>query len=154
MAKNKKGFTRIFLLMIGLYSLAPLSFFTMPFADFEKEGIQRIMAYMSGGLFWFGAIFGSVCLTALNIIRKKECHGKKINGVPGIFRFFSCKQGKIMDMLFGIFLLISIMFTAIKAVPQAISLISYGIMLFFGIMHSAFNGKNFKYLKNRKNLYQ
>lgn len=151
MTKNKKGFMRIFLLMLGSYSLAPISFFVMPFADFEKDGIQRILAYTSGGLFWLGAIVGSVCLTALNIIRKKGSHGKKIKGVPGIFRFFSCKHGKITDTLFCVVLLAAILFTAIKTVPQDVSLISYGITLFFGIMHSAFNGKNFRYLKqNRK----
>ncbi len=150
MTKKKKSFMRIFLLMLSSYSLAPLSFFTMPFADFEKGGIQRILAYTSGGLFWLGVIVGSICMIALNTIRKKVSHGKKISGLPGIFRFFSCKQGKLMDMLFGIFLLAAILFTTIKAIPQNISLISYGITLFFGIMHSAFNGKNFKFLMQHR----
>ncbi len=147
MAKKNNSFMRIFFLMLSSYSLAPLSFFAMPFADFEKDGIQRILAYTSGGLFWLGTVVGSICLTVLNVIRKKSGFGKKMKGVPGIFRFFSCKQGKIMDILFGAFLFMAILFTAVKAIPQDISLISYGTALFFGIMHSAFNGKNFKFLK-------
>ncbi len=140
-------FLRRFLFMLVSYMLMPLSFIIMTIADFEGNTVQRILAYSVGVLFWLGVIAGTVFLILLNRTRKKDSKGDSIKGLPGILHFFSCRQGKIIDIVFIFTVLVCIVLGVFHFLKGNIRFLVYGITILCGILHAVFNGANYIYLK-------
>ena len=99
MASDRKTFKRQFLMMLGGYALVPLSFIFMGAGRFNGPLYLRILAYAAGGFFWSGTAIGTLFLILADKRRKKDEKKGNIKGLPGALRFFSCRQGKLMDLI-------------------------------------------------------
>lgn len=147
MPADKTVFMRRFLLMLGAYLLLPISFLLMTAADFSGTGFQRFLAYFVGIVFWIGTAVGTLFLAKLNRARKSDEKRGRIKGAPGIMRFFSCRQGKAMDILLIPVTVLAIVLTLIRSVPGNVRFVAYAAEALFLVLHSVFNGKNYIYLK-------
>lgn len=133
--------------MLCSYSLIPLAFLMMSFADFNVSGLRRIAAYGVGGLFWTGVLLGTVFLAVLGRKRKNDEKSGSIKGLPGIMSFFRTKQGKLADILMIPVLCTASVLSVTGAFVQPVRFIVWSAALFLIVLHSAFNGKNFIYMK-------
>ncbi|NLT09411.1 MAG: hypothetical protein GXY08_07910 [Ruminococcus sp.] len=147
MKKRKIRFKRFFVLMLCGYSLIPLAFLMMTFADFNVSGIRRLAAYAVGAVFWTGALLGTVFLIVLDRARKCDKRSRSIKGMPGLISFFRTRQGKLADIIMIPVLSAATGASLTGAFIQPVRFALWAAAQFLIILHSALNGKNYIYMK-------
>ena len=147
MSSDKNTFKRQFLMMLGGYALVPLSFILMGAGRFNGPLFMRILAYSAGGLFWSGTAIGTLFLILADKRRKKDENKGNIRGLPGVLRFFSCRQGKLMDLIMILTTLCVLGVVLTGIVNGNARFFFYGAWVLTFILHAVFNGKNYSYLK-------
>lgn len=143
-------------LNIGLACLQFLLILCIPFVNIEGNMSQRIIAYLTAGIFWI-SIIGEILLivcsaNARSGLEQKMYKNKEIeNSLPGIFSFFKNKEAAIADIgLFIFVLLLGIIIRLhIKTSWMIIGIVSTVLLLFN--LHCILNGKNYRYIKEYKN---
>lgn len=133
--------------MLCSYSLIPLAFLMMSFADFNVSGFRRTAAYVVGVLFWAGVLLGTVFLTVLGRLRKNDKSSGRINGLPGIMSFFRTKYGRLADLIMIPVLCIAAAASLTGMFIQPVRFVIWSAALFLIVLHSALNGKNYIYMK-------
>lgn len=134
--------------------MSTLALLCIPFVDVDSNGINGIMGYIVGAVFWIGIISEVICLLAMNTQRKKieptlnenDCKYHK-NIVCGLISFFNGTLATTFDvMLFVsiIFIIITVWFEIRNA---WIVLCGIAILFFSFNMHCLLNSKNYIFIK-------
>lgn len=141
------AYRKVLLYSVLCFAVSSISFLCIPFSDFNKNGIKRIMVYMVGGLFWSGLIVGLVLTAILSSWRKKD--SKKKCKRPGILYFFRNKQAMRCDSAMFLMIVLFIISQNFLGLYHWISIILLSSMLFSIYMHSVLNGDNYAYAIQR-----
>lgn len=144
--ENKK-YKLTFMVSIVCFSLSSMSFLLIPISDFNGTLIQRILAYMVGGLFWGGLLVGLIMTSILSFWIKRDFQKKR--RLPGILCFFKNKQAKGCDCAMFLILVLFIVSQRILGLYHWISIILLSCMLMSIYMHSVLNGEIYAYIMQR-----
>lgn len=144
--ENKK-YRLIFKISIVCLALSSMSFLLIPISDFNGTLIQRILAYMVGGLFWGGLLVGLIMTAILSSWMKKDSQKKR--RFPGILCFFRNKQARIFDCAMFIIIVLFSVSQRILGLYHWISIILLSCTLMSIYMHSVLNGKIYAYIMQR-----
>lgn len=156
---DTKRIDLIFLIIsIASFLLMSISFLFMPFGKIE-DGSTSIITYISGGMFWFFLVLGTVFQAILSKRRKDWYIYYRVKRNPriarpkrGIISFFKNTYGIVADVIMVLSLIgfiLSIIFTDGRSYICYI-LISTSIFAF--CMHCIFNGKIFYHIENQDKL--
>lgn len=136
--ENKK-YILILKVSIICFAISSMSFLLIPISDFNGMLIQRILAYMVGGLFWGGLLVGLIMTAILSSWMKKDSQKKR--RFPGIFCFFRNKQARICDCAMFMIIVLFIILQKFLGLYHWISIILLSCTLMSIYMHSVLNGE-------------
>lgn len=146
MVENKK-YRQVLLGSIACFTVSSMSFLLIPISDFNGTTIQRVFAYMVGGLFWIGLFVGLILTVIMSSWRKKDNINK--HRLPGILCFFRNRSAMRCDCAMFLIIVLFIISQKFFGLYNWISIILLSCMLMSIYMHSVLNGENYAYLMQR-----
>lgn len=155
MSKDEKRMKRFgikekFLLICFLFCVSAMTPILVPFS-IGKDGNLNIVGYITGALFWFGLVAGSIVYM---LVYRKEKVRIQINGsgkkfIPGLC-FFSNPPAKVMDIVLVIGIIGTIFCSVNLKVNQFVAIIFLVLLLTGVYAHFLLNGKVYQYIWNYK----
>lgn len=154
MGKLKEKSVIMFVISLVLKLLFAASFLLMPMAsDISLNKDKNGLLYFAGALFWVSLILSIV--TSIIVTKKqkeyyhkKGCQDSSKRVLPAIFTFFSCKEAKIVDILMLVF--VAVLILLIVFTDGYLLYVFLFLSVLFIELHSTFNGKNYRYIKELK----
>lgn len=132
---------RYLLIEISLFLSSSIGLFLSQFIIKSSGQTNRLIAVISGTLFWIGLILAIIFSLYLNKITINKNNDNKI----ALIKFFSNKPAIVFDVL----LIVSFIAFVICMIVNRMSNIAitiFCIFIFSLEMHCVFNGKNYKYI--------
>lgn len=139
---------------LGSFLASSLSLIFVLLIDLDGEILDRIFSYMVAAIFWLGILIGIVFLgfaiKQKNILIKKL--KKNINRIPvfkniGIISFFRNKFASVADVFLVLMIILLIVLVIFKVNIEWLIILNVVFLYFSVILHSFFNGKNYRYIK-------
>lgn len=132
---------------IAYYACSAASFLLIPISDFRGEGLERILAYLVGVLFWLGLLLGLVLTHRLSRIRKAAQY--KAYQRPGLLCFFRNRRAVVGDIALLVSLLCLIVLQKLLGASHTASVALLSVTCFNVYLHAVFNGNNYAYAVQR-----
>lgn len=129
------------------FAISAFSFLLIPLSDFRGNSLQKTIAYLIGGLFWFGLAVGMIFTAILSRIRKSD--SKKKHSIPGVLYFFKNKRAAQCDIAMIISLILLLIFQKLFGTYHMVSIILLSITLFTVYLHAVLNGSNYAYVMQK-----
>ena len=139
------------MLVIAIISIFISSYILIlaPFTSFDEEGFSKVLAYLTGILFWLGLVVGYTTFVIASKLRKKYFAGKKTNRIvkfqPGLIVFFSSRLAIVVDIICTVsIILFAVYIFNNSAFPEGLVYFIISTTIFFVQAHSIINGVNFR----------
>lgn len=129
------------LIEISMFLLSDIGLFLSQFVIKSGGQTNRIIAIISGVLFWIGLIIAIV----FGLLQNKTTTNKDSNNKIGLISFFSNKPAFVFDVILIVSFIAFVICLIINKVSN-IATIIFSIFIFSFEMHCVFNGKNYKYI--------
>ncbi len=129
------------LIEISMFLLSDIGLFLSQFVIKSGGQTNRIIAIISGVLFWIGLIIAIV----FGLLQNKTTTNKDINNKIGLISFFSNKPAFVFDVILIVSFIAFVICLIINRMSN-IATIIFSIFIFSFEMHCVFNGKNYKYI--------
>lgn len=126
---------------ISMFFLSDLGLFLSQFVVKSGGQTNRIIAVISGVLFWMGLIIAIV----FGLLQKKMITNKDKDNKITLIKFFSNKPAFVFDVLLVVSFVAFVICMSINRMSN-IATIIFSIFIFSFEMHCVFNGKNYKYI--------
>ncbi len=147
MAVKPEVYRRSIRRSIACYACSAASFLLIPVSDFRSDGVERILAYLVGVLFWLGLLLGLVLTHRLSRIRKAAQH--KAYKRPGLLCFFRNRRAVICDAAMLASLLCLIVLQKLLGASHTASVALLSVTFFNVYLHAVLNGNNYAYAIQR-----
>lgn len=138
-------------------AISSFSLLLVNFGDYNGSVFNKVIAVLTGVLFWMFLILGYIALAVISGHRKS--YQKRIDNPdsnkrsnretkkrPGIICFFVNPKATVADVVMIISFIINLVFIFIPSVNQVIAVIMIAVFAFAVHMHCILNGVNFRYI--------
>lgn len=132
---------RYLLIEISLFLSSSIGLFLSQFIIKSSGQTNRLIAVISGTLFWIGLILAIIFSLYLNKITINKNNDNKIV----LIKFFSNKPAIVFDVLLIVSFIAFVICMIVNRMSN-IAIIIFCILIFSLEMHCVFNGKNYKYI--------
>lgn len=132
---------RYLLIEISLFLSSSIGLFLSQFIIKSSGQTNRLIAVISGTLFWIGLILAIIFSLYLNKITINKNNDNKI----ALIKFFSNKPAIVFDVLLIVSFIAFVICMIVNRMSN-IAIIIFCIFIFSLEMHCVFNGKNYKYI--------
>lgn len=126
---------------ISMFFLSDLGLFLSQFVVKSDGQTNRIIAVISGLLFWMGLIIAIV----FGLLQNKMITNKYKDNKIALIKFFSNKPAFVFDVLLVVSFVAFVICMIINRMSN-IATIFFSVFIFSFEMHCVFNGKNYKYI--------
>lgn len=142
----------LFKMVIVCFAISSLSLFFGTFADFDRFGFPRTLAYIIATVFWLFLALGYYLF--YRVSQRRIAYEKKHNKAdyirrqkhPGIITFFSNKWASLADLSAAVFTLWMLIILFVPTCPKFVIFFVVAAFTFTVQLHAALNGINFKYI--------
>lgn len=139
---------------LGSFLASPLSLILVLFIDLDGGILDRVLSYMIAGIFWLGIIAGVLFLTltikeknyAVKKIKKRGNRVRKFKNI-GIISFFRNNIASVADIFLLLMIILLIVLIIFKVNIEWLVILNIVFLYLSIILHSFFNGKNYRYIK-------
>lgn len=135
---------RYLLIEISLFLSSSIGLFLSQFIIKSGGQTNRLIAVISGTLFWIGLILAIIFSLFLNKITINKNNDNNI----ALIKFFSNKPAIVFDILLIVSLIAFVICLIVNRMSN-IATIIFSIFIFSFEMHCIFNGKNYKFIISR-----
>lgn len=147
MRVKRREYKKMFAVSALCYMVASMTVFLLPFTT-DGQGKMSPVDVTIGILFWGGVLAGIILFYLLWKRVKEEKGYKRLekHTQAGWKSFGVTKPGKIVDIVFGIMCLITIIGSFFIRIPDAIMIVAMFLTLLTFCMHFLLNGRVYRYL--------